>query len=458
MESIDTDSTSTLPDDERAEQEPYQPSGLLQLPDSLLLKIFSNLSHTQLWQVATVCKKWLSLVLDTKLWQSVKFSQWNYLTEDQVIHIIRKQIPPTLRLVDLSNCRVSSLIFHELSARFQHLETLLLQNTNFVYDDNHDKDNGDSDDGNVKIKSFTLPSYLVRLDLRNFEADSQLLLPHIMVQVSYLRNLECLRCTGVAALQFEDFPTFKLYPSAEDFHLLGALRSLRILECVDCDAITDTHIALVVEQLSNLESLSLKNCENVTGSMLNKLLTSTAKLKSLNLSGTRLTDSAMTSAVWEKCRIEEIDLSYCSVLTEEGLLNSIWRIKDIRYLALNYVGKGRSVTEKLFEKSAKCKTWKYLTTLSVFVSNKLHCSALTSLRQYSHLCHISFRTCSGITFNDIAHNLEYFPNLSVLECGSPKIEESAARLSNTWIHLLESLSNHCRRLKQLVMLRCTALD
>ena len=205
-----------------------------------------------------------------------------------------------------------------------------------------------------------------------------------------------------------DFPTFKLYPTVEDFSLLGRLRSLRILECVDCDAIHDTHIAFVVDQLKNLVSLSLKNCENVTGTMFNQLLKSAEKLVSLNLSGTGLTDAALVATKWEQSNIEEIDLSYCIRLTDEGLSNSLYRMKKLHYLSLNNVNKGLAVNETVFEKSSEA--WSDLITLSVSVS-RVHRNALRFLKHCNKLQHISFRTCPSITFTDIAHSVQYFPDM-----------------------------------------------
>ena len=74
--------------------------------------------------------------------------------------------------------------------------------------------------------------------------------------------------------------------------------------------------------------------------MLNELLKSASKLVSLNLSGTGLTDTALRSTLWENSCIEEIDLSYCTRLTGEGLSNSLGRMKQLHYLSLNNVGKG----------------------------------------------------------------------------------------------------------------------
>ena len=167
-------------------------------------------------------------MLDSRLWQYIKFNQWEYLTEDQIIRVIRKHLPHSLKTVDLSDCRVTSLVLRELTTRFEKLETLLLQNTTFMRDE--DGDEPDENDEQLHLgtqhqssTSFVLPSQLIRLDLRHFEPDSKTLLPHVMVQVSDIKSLECLRCSGVTVLQVWCFYTVCLC-SAHSLNFSGRSR------------------------------------------------------------------------------------------------------------------------------------------------------------------------------------------------------------------------------------------
>lgn len=47
-----------------------------QLPNEILLKIFSCLAYTEVLKCAQVCKKWNSLVYDRSNWKDLRFSDW----------------------------------------------------------------------------------------------------------------------------------------------------------------------------------------------------------------------------------------------------------------------------------------------------------------------------------------------------------------------------------------------
>ena len=405
---------------------------LLDLPDSVLLKIFSNLSHPELCRIALVCKHWLWIVFDSELWKYVDFSQCNNVTEEHVLNLIRSRLSPLLKMVDLSNCPVTPIVFHELTDNFQQLETLVLQNSSYKEDD-------DTTKVNTELQRVSVPENLIRLDLRNFKAGFQFV--HLILEVAGMNQLECF---GFGNDSF--CPTFKDFQA-----LLGSMRSLRILECVDCESITDSQLTVVFDQLRNLESLVLKKCKNVTGSNLNQLILSAEKLKTLNLSGTNLTDAAVQQTAWEISKIEELDFSFCDQLTSVGLSDSLWKIKTLQYLVLNNTGRGRAVTATIFQNAASNAAWKDLTNLTFHFSNRLNGDALVSLRHCTNLKRISLRTCHNITFDDISQNLEYFPHLVSLECGSLfPLDQS----SNRWIQLIENLSKHCLNLKYLTILKC----
>ena len=56
-------------------QDLIQPS-LHQLPDEILLKIFSNMSFGEKFKAAKVCKRWNSLIYDKSNWIKLSFSDW----------------------------------------------------------------------------------------------------------------------------------------------------------------------------------------------------------------------------------------------------------------------------------------------------------------------------------------------------------------------------------------------
>ena len=402
---------------------------LLDLPDSILLKIFSNLSHPELCRIALVCKHWLWIVYDSELWKYVDFSQCANVTEQHLLNLIRNRLSPLLKMVDLSNCAVTPVLFQELTEK-QNLETLVLKNSSFKQDEEEEENN---------MQLISAPDNLIRLDIRNFKAGFQFV--HLILEVHSTSHLECF---GFGNDTF--CPTFK------DFqNLLGKMRSLRILECVDCDSITDAQVRQVSEQLTVLESLVLKKCKNITGSSLGHLILSAENLKSLNLAGTMLNDLSVINAPWEICKIEELDLSFCDQLTADGLKDTLWKIKSLQYLAMNNTGRGRAVTAEIFQNAFLHDSWKDLTNLTLHFANRLTDEALSALKNCTKLKRISFRTCHKISFESICKALKDFPNLISLECGSLFPLDQT---SSQWIDLIDSISTNCPNIKFLTMLKC----
>lgn len=400
------------------------------LPDTVLLKIFSNLTHPELCHIALVCKHWLWVVYDSELWKFVDFSRCNKVDEKTIIQLIQSRLSPLLKTLDLSNCSFSPNIVQELTDSCQQLDTLVLQNCDLTSTLEN------------KLNCLSVPGNLTRLDIRNFKAGFQFM--HVILEAQDMSHLECF-----------GFGNNHFCPAFTNFQtMFSKMHALKILECVDCEFISDSEVIIFAKTLKNLESLVLKNCKNLNGSSLGHLINGAKELKSLNLSGTGVNDLALSNFPWESSIIEEFDLSFCDEITSAGLIVSIPKMDLLESLLLSNTGRGKAVTGEVLEAAYSIGNWKHLNVLSLHFANRLFNQAFSFLQNCSNLQWLSLRTCYRIDFECIAANLKYFPRLLGLECGSLF---ATGNSTNQWVQLLQSISINCKNMRHLILLKCVGL-
>lgn len=408
---------------------------LSNLPDTILLKIFSNFSLPELCHIALVCKHWLWVVYDSELWKYVDLSGYSKITEKHIISLINARLSPLLKTLDLSNREITPVIINELNDNCQQLDTLVLQNCDF-------SSSASSSDHEIKLKS-TVPDKLVRLDIRNFKRGFHFI--HLILEASDLSHIECF-----------GFGNNHFCPAFSDFQLVfRRMHSLRILECVNCETFNDGQLKIIADELNCLESLVLKKCENIKGSTLQYLIQHAKKLKSLNLAETKVTDTALVATTWEDSHLEEFDLSFCLELSSVGLLGSIPRIQTLQYLALHNVGKSKAVTTELLERVHESQSWNKLEVLCLRFCNQIASESLLCMQNCLNLKYISFRTCYKIGYASIASSLKYFPNLMSLECGSLRISDES--ICTQWIEIFAKATEHCPNLRSLALVKCSGM-
>ena len=403
-----------------------------ELPDSVILKIFGNLTHPELCHVALVCKHWLWIVYDSELWKYVDLSKFSNITEQDFLHLIHARLSPLLKTLDLSNCKVTPVILHELTDNCPQLNTLVLQNSLFSVE-NENAENS--------VQDIILPDHLVRLDIRRFKGGGQFV--HTVLQGQDLSKLECF---GFGRATF--CPIFKDFSA-----IFKRMHLLRILECVDCDFVTDDEVSLIAKELKFLESLDIKKCKNVRGSSLKILIENATCLRSLNISSTNIENEFFANILWDKCELEELDLSFCDQLNSETLVTTITHIKRLTHLAVNKVGKGRAVMNNVFKNAFDMGNWRSMSILDIAFSNKVTSDVFLYLT--SSLERVLFRTCYRLTYKVIATNISTLTNLKALECGS--LFAADQNDSSCWIELIENLGKYCKGLQSLVLVKCSEI-
>ena len=406
-------------------------ASLSELPDTVLLKIFSNFSLPELCHIALVCKHWLWIVYDSELWRYVDLSRYKQITEGHIVNLIQARLSPLLKSLDLSNREITPVIMNELSEHCHQLDTLVLQNCLLS------EEAQQNEVGNLA----SVPEKLVRLDVRNFKQGFYFV--HLILEANDLSNLECF-----------GFGNNDFCPAFTEFHtIFRKMHALRILECVHCPTINDNQIKLFADELKCLESLVLTKCSNVVGSSLPYLVENSKYLKSLNLSETTVSSDWLMQTPWEKSIIEELDLSFCLHISADALAASIPKIKTLQHVALHNVGRSKAVTSMLLENAFNQSTWVNLEVLCLRFCNKLTVNALPFLERCNNLKYLSLRSCFKISYMSIGANLKFLPHLLHLECGSLLLSQES--ICNNWVKLFESCATYCPDLQKLILVKCS---
>ena len=404
------------------------------LPDTVLLKIFSNFSLPELCHISLVCKHWQWIVYDSELWRYVDLSHYTQITENHILNLIQARLSPLLKTLDLSNREITPVIMNELSEHCHQLDTLVLQNCHLQQD-------------TLPPESLTntssVPDKLVRLDVRNFKQGFYFV--HLILEANDLSHLECF-----------GFGNNDFCPAFTEFHtIFRKMHALRVLECVHCADINDAQIRLFADQLDCLESLVLTKCENIVGSSLPYLIEKAKCLKSLNLSETNVRSECLVQTPWQDSIIEELDLSFCLHVEAEGLTGSLPRIRTIQHLKLHNVGKSKGVTPALFESDFEHGCWPHLEVLCLRFCNKFTEDGLRYFEKFSTLKFLSLRSCFKLSYTGVSGILKHLPHLQHLECGSLLLSQESICVN--WMGILDSSVKHCKMLQKLVLVKCAGI-
>ena len=402
------------------------------LPDSVMLKIFSNLSQLELCKIALVSKHWLLIAYDSELWQHLDLSRLEDISQDTIIRIIQTRLSPLLKGLTLSNCVVKPVVFNELVVKCPLLEYLNLRDC--IWDPSTD---------DCYVTKLLFPKRLARLDMRNFgHGYSSLYL------ILHAEDLSTLQVFG-----FGNIRSNFACPKFHDFvRMFDKMSNLRILECFDCDLITDGMVRTIAETLSHLESLSFKKCRNVQGSTLNFAIKMLYKLKSMSLSGSAVQSGNVVAVAWETSKIEEFDLSSCSDVSPECLQSVLPRLVHLKYVSLNNCGSGKAINDNVLAEIYAADLWPNLTTLSMQFCSRVTADGILLLLRCRKLQRLSLRACHRFGFTEITKILPFFPNLRALEVGTLF---SDPQKCTKWFELLKSLGTHCASIETLILVKCS---
>ena len=109
------------------------------------------------------------------------------------------------------------------------------------------------------------------------------------------------------------------------------LQTILLRRCVN---IEDEAIRSLAQNCKLLQNLNIGNCPLITDQALVAIGEACKNIQSINMSGTKVTDfgvySLMTQTV--ACKIEEVHLANCDLITDESIEYILMQSKSIKYL------------------------------------------------------------------------------------------------------------------------------
>ena len=362
------------------------------LPEIVILKIFSFLPAADLGRAAKVCFYWRRIAYDHSLWKAVNVKKHAAKIDEETLHmLIRTRFSQSLSILHLGGCKISLELLSELNRKCRSLKYLIFSRGSRLRPPNSQPE-----------ITYEFPSQLQLIELRPIKGDFAFLgrIIRHFCEVKYL---------GIG-----NNSSRGAVPS-----MFCKMQRLLILDCTNCDTITDEVIGKVAECCPLLESLCLNGCKYVYGRTFTELFRSCSRLRTLLLRYTPVRDDCFIIPHWKHVPIEELDISACSNITQMGLLSLVSQVKNIRYLNLSYCGVGRAVTDAVLTQMTRQRTSARLEMLDVRWSLTLTPEALYFLSRASpHLKCLGVYQSSSINPSAMAEILKVLPKLQILEYGA----------------------------------------
>jgi len=291
-----------------------------ELSDCVLIKVFIKLELKSLVRCCFVCSRWKRIIYDSSLWIDVDLRPFRWkLDEQSVVRLIQTRFHPCLKSMNLSGFSLTPKLFGELRLQCPNLVCLTLENVTFI---------GFNVMPNHLLK---FPPRLELLDLRYSNGDEE-----AFVLIS--SNVKQLKCFGV---------TNHMMLHVNEVQLFQNLNRVNVLDFSYCNALFDATLLLVGTFCTQLYSLSLSHCNNVSGNGLDLIVQNCKNLKSLSFSGTSLTDQNLSNCNWGNLQLEELDVSWCRNITENGLMALLPKLNHLVYLRLCSCGFGHAITDRV---------------------------------------------------------------------------------------------------------------
>ncbi|CAH8572528.1 unnamed protein product [Dicrocoelium dendriticum] len=295
---------------------------ITRLPDKLMLRILSYLSHPELCNIARVCKQWRRYAYDSSLWQSLnlrpEFGGISVRSVDDLLYLIHHRSAAGLRTISLSSDLITVPVLEELGNRCPALRSLTLDFSNAMQ--LHDFN---------ELVAFPSSLHYLCICLSDV-----IFMEGLMRKIySYLSSVEILHLIGTFEQATEEEE--EIYEVINISKIKAHTPNLRVINLYGINFIEDSHVELLATNCIHLECVALNFCLNVKGSSFALLIANCTKVKTLLLEHCGLRDEYMMAAQWENSKICELDLT-STELSTECLEYIISRIPYFTYFAVGH--------------------------------------------------------------------------------------------------------------------------
>ncbi|KAM5191606.1 uncharacterized protein ACMZJ9_000878 [Mantella aurantiaca] len=345
------------------------------LPDEMWIKIFANLLHKDLSNVAQVCRRFRYIANDDSLWKVIRITNCHSLTDNCLVSIGLHQ-PESLSLY---RCHDESQNITEegLGKLFQHCKASLteLNITNC---------SGLRFEGDMVLSyASTYCTQLTSVDISWTGATDKGIIA-LVAGCAQLQNLSMNGC--------------KITDRAITALLRKHSKSLLKLEVFGCHAITAKNLISVTTECSYLENLNIGRIPKVSDVCLAKIASDLPRMNTLNLTGLNVVRDRAVHFIVKQCtKLENITLSSCCQVTDVSLVEIGTYLRTVKYLDVSGCKKISDIGIQALARS--CQQIRYLDLSSTGTGKRGVC--LLASYCYNSLECLKLSFCKEVTFDAI---------------------------------------------------------
>ncbi|KAG0756384.1 hypothetical protein G6F24_011188 [Rhizopus arrhizus] len=282
---------------------------LVELPDELQIKIFSELPLEDLLKSTVVCRKWNKLVFDGSLWSKINIIPfYKTIPTDYLLKLI-KASSGFLKIANFRGCiQFNGHALRVLSEHCPNVQVMII--------------NGCRNLSAASITCFLQRAHQLRvLDVSGLDTVKNSTLA--INSLSRLEKINLSWCRNITGQGLVPLVT-------------SCSSSLRYLKIDGCPQLDDATMETFGRHMPNLTHLSLAACTSLTDTgLLSFLSIQKTKITHLNLSScARLTDATLRHLSQYTPHLTHLELSGCVLMTDQGFCYLSSRVKSLVHLDL----------------------------------------------------------------------------------------------------------------------------
>ncbi|XP_065155281.1 F-box/LRR-repeat protein 2 [Atheta coriaria] len=403
---------------------PFAGTTIEKLPDKVLLNIFSYLSHREISGLATICKKWRLVAYDSRLWKYVslrpEISGLHVGSLESLLALVSVRFGPSLRYIELPIELITATVLHELANKCPNLTHMLLDFSTAM-----------------QLHDFSeLQAFPTKLKYLCICLSEVIFMEGFMRKIyNFINGLEILHLLGTYEKVEEEEE--EIYEVINVHKMKSATPNLRVINLYGINFVDDSHIDAFGSNCIQLECLAVNFCAKVNGSCMKTLFQRNRRLKCLLMNGTSLQSEHLMQVEWEKCSLQEFDIT-ATDLSTECLIDMLTRHPGLRFFSAGQLnGMNDSVLKAWMEQGNP----KNLVALDLDSSDNLTDDALYKFlsKHGSQLWGLGLSGMAHITDSLWQSILPILKNAKIFIMGTQE-----RLIGNILVdQLMESISNNC---------------
>lgn len=404
------------------------------LPEKVLIKIFSYLTHNEILKCALVCKLWRNISQNPKMWRTLKLRS-DYVDSlhvkniDYFMYLLNHRFNSALEYIELPIELITAPVLHDLANKCSILTHLTLDFS-----------------AAMQLQDFdVLNTFPCNLKMLTICLSEVIFLEGFMRKIySHLSSLEQLHLIGT--LESSNDPD-EAYETINISKIKAYTPNLKIINLYGITFIEDNHIESIASGCIHLECVALNYCSRFKGYSLKALISKCKKIKSLLLQNTGIEDNAINAVDWDQTALQELDLSSTD-LSEQALLDFLCHLPPLVYLSVSNCD---GFTDKVLDSMNELNKFCRLSALDIGDTVNLASEAVFSfIRKYGNqLKGFSYPGNVKVTEQFWISSIQNMKNLRIVIMGT---SYGWFKRISTRIHvdqIIESFAVNCPQLERL---------